>query len=122
MPVMKRSALTGIVAAAVVTILLLVVVVLVAGRDSSVTHRYVIPAGTRAQIAQGIEPDGMPPARLRVKVGDTLEIVNNDSVAHTYAFMIMKPGETSRYTFRRAGEFQGACTIALHSAVVISVT
>ena len=122
MPGVKRSAMAGIAAATVATILLLVIVVLVAGRDSSVTHRYVIPAGTQAQLEKGIEPPGMPPYRLRVKVGDTLEIVNNDSVAHTYGFMIMKPGETSRYTFRRAGEFQGACTIALHSAVVISVT
>lgn len=118
----RRPALAGIVAAAVATVLLLVVVVLVTGRDSAVTHRYLIPAGTQESLEKGIEPPGMPPYRLRVKVGDTLEIVNNDSVAHTYGFMIMKPGETSRYTFRRAGEFQGACTIALHSAVVISVT
>jgi hypothetical protein len=119
---MKRPLLTGAAAVTIAAILLLVVVVLVAGRDTSVTHRFVIPPGTRDLLEKGVEPPGMPPDRLRVSVGDTLEIVNNDSVAHTYGFMVMKPGETSTYTFRRAGEFQGACTVALHSAVVISVT
>lgn len=98
------------------------VLIVVATRDEGVVHSYVIPPGTQAELRRGREPAGLPPYRLNVRVGDTLEVVNRDEVAHTYGFIVVAPGETARYTFRRAGEFKGACTVALHDAVIITVT
>lgn len=118
----RSTAIWGITAATIAMILLFGGLILFANRQSGEVVRYTIPAGTQEQLKLGKEPPGMPPYRLNVRVGDTLEITNLDSVAHTYGFMVMPPGETSRYTFRRAGEFRGACTIALHDAVIITVT
>ena len=118
----RNAAIWGIMAATVAMILLFAGLIFLANRETGVVHRYTIPPGTQEELKKGREPAGMPPYRLGVKVGDTLEITNLDSVAHTYGFLVMKAGETSTYTFRRAGEFKGSCTIALHDAVIITVT
>lgn len=118
----RRTTLVVVVAAVVAITALFVGLVVVASRDKGTIHTYTIPAGTQAELKKGREPAGLPPYRLNVKVGDTLEIVNQDEVAHTYGFIVVMPGETATYKFRRAGEFKGACTVALHDAVIISVT
>lgn len=105
---------------AAITPLLLLVVVLT--RDDSHTERFVIAAGTRAALAAGNIPDNALPSSLALKVGDTLEIINNDSEAHTYAFIVLRPGETARHTFRQAGVFIGTCTVNEHEEVTITVT
>lgn len=106
---------------ALIAVLFLALVVM-ATRGEATVHTYVIPPGTQEELKKGREPAGLPPYRLNVKVGDTLEVVNQDSVAHTYGFIVVSPGQTARYTFRRAGEFQGSCTVALHDSVIITVT
>lgn len=91
-------------------------------RDGSSTHRFVIAPGTRAALMAGRTPGNLIPPRLEVSVGDTLEIVNRDTEAHTYAFMVLRPGETARHVFRQVGEFSGECTVNEHEKVTITVT
>lgn len=90
--------------------------------DSATTHRYVIALGTRAALNDGkTVPDALP-SSLALKVGDSLEITNEDTEAHTYAFLVIRPGETARYTFRQVGTFTGECTVNDHDEVTITVS
>ena len=111
--------IVAIVVAAITPLLLLAVVLT---RDTPSTQRFVITEGTRAALAVGNIPENALPSSLTLQVGDTLEITNNDTEAHTYAFIVLRPGETSRHTFRQAGVFIGACTVNDHEEVTITVT
>ena len=115
-----RSVVIAAIAIAAITPLLVLAVVLT--RDTPVTQRFIITEGTRAALAAGNVPENALPSSLSLNVGDTLEITNNDTEAHTYAFIVLRPGETSRHTFRQAGVFIGACTVNDHEEVTITVT
>ena len=115
-----RSVVIAAIAIAAITPLLVLAVVLT--RDTPVTERFIITEGTRAALAAGNVPENALPSSLSLNVGDTLEITNNDTEAHTYAFIVLRPGETSRHTFRQAGVFIGACTVNDHEEVTITVT
>ena len=112
--------------------LLVAVLVLVAGfvavvgvtlsqTTKGVTYEYTIPAGTAKEQARGVDVKNLPPGALALHVNDTIRITNNDSVAHTYSFLVLRPGETGQYKFRNKGVFVGACTVGLHPQVTISV-
>ena len=94
----------------------------VATRDPATVHSFTIDAGTRALLDAGKEVPNPPPLELSVKMGDTLEVTNNDSSVHTYAFLVLRPGETGRYTFRNRGVFSGQCTASDHGQITITVT
>ena len=100
-----------------------VVVVLVSdsGPDP-VTYEYVIEPGTAEKLDKGEDVPGLPPRELNLNVGDTLRIVNNDAVLHEYSFIVVKPGETGEYKFTTKGRFRGACTVGVHTEVIITVT
>ena len=115
-----RSVVIAAIAIAAITPLLVLAVVLT--RDTPVTQRFIITEGTRAALAAGNVPENALPSSLSLNVGDTLEITNEDSEAHTYAFIVLRPGETARHTFRQAGVFIGACTVNDHEEVTITVT
>lgn len=114
----RRGVIAAIIVAAVTPVALLALLLL---PDSATTHRFVITAGTRAALSEGRIPDNAMPSELALKVGDTLEVVNQDSSAHTYAFMVLRPGETARHTFRQIGTFSGECTVNEHEKVTITV-
>jgi plastocyanin len=82
----------------------------------------VIVNGTQASLDKGIEPANPLPTELHVTVGDSIVVTNNDVVAHTYTFLVLRPGETGRYTFQRAGNFTATCTVRGHANVTITVT
>ena len=85
------------------------------------TYSYVIPAGAQAKIDQGL-PDGTNmPDYLELRVGDTLEIDNQDSTGHVYSFLIMRPGEKVKYKFRTKGVFVGECSFGGHRSVTVRV-
>lgn len=110
----------GLVAALVVATVGIVTVALV--RDSAPTvHSFTIAAGTRAILDAGGTPANPPPLALEVAVGDILEVTNADSATHTYAFLVLRPGETGRYTFRNRGIFSGQCTASAHDQITITV-
>lgn len=96
-------------------------VFVIAFRPNPTTHRFTISNGTGAALEQKITPPNPIPTDITVRVGDTLEITNNDVVGHSYAFLVLRPGETGRYTFHNAGTFTGACTVGDHEEVTITV-
>ena len=91
------------------------------GRDGDV-YDYTIPSGTAKEMARGAYVPNLPPAGLTLRVNDVLKITNLDSVAHTYSFLVLRPGETASYTFRSKGVFVGECTVGQHPQVTITVT
>lgn len=104
-----------------VVIIPLVVILVVLLRPTSETYSFAISPGTQAALERGESVPNQLPVTLDLQVGDTLEVTNNDSVAHTYTFLILRPGETGRYTFHNAGVFKAACTVGEHKEVTITV-
>lgn len=118
-PRSRKGVIAAIVLATITPIVLLALVLL---RDDATTYRFVIADGTRAALSEGKTIPNALPSALALDVGDTLEIVNNDSEAHTYAFLVLRPGETARHTFRQVGTFTGECTVNDHDEVTITVS
>lgn len=110
----------GLLAAAVLATVAFVTFSVVSRVDPSV-HSFTIAAGTREILDAGGTPENPPPLTLKVRLGDTLEVTNNDSAIHTYAFLVLRPGETGRYVFRNRGVFSGQCTASDHGQITITV-
>lgn len=108
-------------ALSLVVIIPLIVIMVVLLKPSSTTYSFTISPGTQEALDNGEKVPNQLPISLDMKVGDTLEVTNNDSVAHTYTFLILRPGETGRYTFHNAGVFTAACTVGEHEEVTITV-
>lgn len=90
--------------------------------NSSELYSFTIEAGTKDIIDQGQVPPNQPPTDLALQVGDTLEVINQDTAVHSYSFITVRPGETGRYTFKTPGTYIGACTVGAHTSVTITVT
>lgn len=116
----------GIIAAIAVMMAVVAAVVIVAFSRSdsatATTYSFTIEEGTKDLIEAGITPENQPPTDLNIRVGDTLEVVNNDSTVHSYSFITVRPGETGSYTFKTPGTYVGACTVGVHTSVTIVVT
>ena len=97
-------------------------VIVLIGRPSHHVYSYTITKGTAAAVAAGSEVENPLPSELKVKVGDTLEVTNHDVATHTYTFLVLRAGETGRYTFKRTGVFEATCTVKGHETVIITVT
>jgi hypothetical protein len=118
----KRGGNTGMmVAILLVAIIPLIVFFIFLARPDPTTYRFTIANGTRATMDAGQTVANPLPPALTVKVGDSIEVINNDTAPHTYAFLVLRPGETGRYTFRNSGVFTGACTVGDHKDVSITV-
>jgi len=99
-----------------------VLVVLLFGRPTHHVYSYTISKGTAAAVAAGNDVANPLPSELNVEVGDTLEVTNNDIATHSYTFLVLRPGETGRYTFKRTGVFEATCTVKGLETVIITVT
>jgi hypothetical protein len=118
----KRGGNTGMMAAILlVAIIPLIIIFALATQPNPNTYRYVISPGTQLATERGLVVTNPLPPSLTVNVGDSIEVVNNDSAPHTYSFLVLRPGETGRYTFRNIGVFTGACTVGDHTDVSITV-
>lgn len=109
----------------VVTIAIVAVVGIALTRsdtDAAQKYSFVIEAGTKELLDAGQTPPNQPPTDLSIKVGDTLEVINQDIAVHSYSFITVRPGETGTYTFKTPGTYIGACTIGSHTSVTITVT
>jgi hypothetical protein len=53
--------------------------------------------------------------------GDTLVVVNDDTVEHVIGLVTVRPGETVEHTFLQTGSFEGSCTLLIGERVVIEV-
>jgi plastocyanin len=73
------------------------------------TYRVVVPEGTAEKIKYNQRELYMP-LSIDLHVGDTIELVNNDSVVQSMGPFRARPGETVRHTFTEPISTVGECT------------
>ncbi len=73
-------------------------------------YHYTIPAGTGARLDDGQRFEILP-EQLEVRVGETIEIVNDDERGHVIGVFYVGPNETLRQTFTETGTLIGECSI-----------
>ncbi|MEY4231789.1 MAG: hypothetical protein RLZZ362_2638 [Actinomycetota bacterium] len=83
-------------------------------------YDYLIPEGTAALIARGKDP-GIMPTSLDVRVGETIRIVNDDTVGHTVGTFYVLAGTTLAHRFARAGVFEGECSTNPADTFILTV-
>ena len=77
---------------------------------TSADYEYVIPEGTAERI-RAWERVEIIPARLEVRVGEVIRIINDDDEGHFVGIFYVGPGETVTQRFASPGEFKGNCSI-----------
>ncbi len=71
----------------------------------------VVPAGTGDRLAAG-EAVTIMPDRLELHVGDSLVIRNEDSVDQSVGPYFVNAGGEVRFTYGKAGRFEGYCPLS----------
>ena len=84
-------------------------------------YTYVIPAGTGEAIDRGESPDILP-QELDVKVGEIIELINEDDRGHLIGPFFVGKGETLRQRFTSPGEFIGECSVHVSGQIVLNVS
>ncbi|MEO1060947.1 MAG: hypothetical protein AAFZ07_05990 [Actinomycetota bacterium] len=92
-----------------------------AAADEAPDHAFVIPVGAGEAFDRG-EPLEILPADLDVRVGEVLEIVNEDDRGHLIGPFFVGAGETLRQRFASPGEFIGICTVHPSGEITVTVT
>lgn len=88
---------------------------------SGVVWSYVVPAGSQEKADKGMFVEDVLPEQLTISVGDTVTILNEDSVVHSFGPFTVRPGEFQKMTFTEPGYFFGVCTVGGHDTVTITV-
>lgn len=88
---------------------------------TGVVYRYVIPAGSGEAIDRGEVLDIMP-SSLEIKVGDAIEIVNEDDRGHNVGMFFVGEGETVYQVFPSVADFSDVCSINESGFFTINVT
>ena len=83
-------------------------------------YSFTIPAGAGEAYDRG-EPLEVLPGELRVRVGDVIEIVNQDDRGHLVGPFYVGEGETLRQRFASPGEYIGICTVHPSGELVLGV-
>ena len=89
---------------------------------SGVVWSFVVPAGSQEKADKGMFVEDVLPEQLTIAVGDTVTILNEDSVVHSFGPFTVRPGEFQTMTFTEPGYFFGVCTVGGHDTVTITVT
>ena len=84
-------------------------------------YRFVIPAGSGEAIDRG-EALEILPAQMDVKIGEVLELVNEDDRGHLVGPFYVGAGETLQQRFTSPGQYQGICSVHPSGQIVIDVT
>ncbi len=92
----------------------------VAEADRSADLSFVIPPGAGEAADRG-EPLEVLPGTLDVKVGDVIEIRNDDVRGHLVGPFFIRGGETLRQRFASAGRYEGACSVHPSGEIAITV-
>jgi len=71
---------------------------------------YTIADGTFDRINNG-ETVAIIPVPMYMKLGDVLQIKNEDGYTHTVGPFVIRPGETLEHQFVKMGTYVGACTV-----------
>jgi plastocyanin len=88
--------------------------------EGTADHRYVIPAGTGAAIDRGGAVD-LVPAELKVRVGQIIELVNEDERGHLVGPFFVGSEETIRHRFTSPGVYEGECGVHSGGRMVVTV-
>ena len=89
--------------------------------EGEADYQYVIPPGAGEALDAG-SPLEILPAELDAKVGEIIEIVNEDDRGHLVGPFFVGGGETLRQRFSSPGEFIGECTVHPSGQIVLTVT
>jgi len=84
------------------------------------TMQIIIPAGAAERIAAGENIDTIP-ENMKFVIGDTLEVVNQDSVNHELGPIWVPPGSTGRLVLDEANKFSYTCTFAPNNYLGLDV-
>jgi len=84
------------------------------------TIQIVIPAGASDRIEAGENIDTLP-ENLVFVIGDTLEVVNQDSVNHELGPIWVPAGSTGRLVLEEASKFSYSCTFAPNNYLGLDV-
>lgn len=90
-----------------------------AAREPEV-QTFTVPPGTAVRIAAG-EVVPIMPARIDLRVGDTIKIVNDDSSDQYVGPWFVRAGRTFEAKYQTAGEFVSQCSFTETGNLVISV-
>jgi hypothetical protein len=82
-----------------------------AGDPPPRTVEIVVPAGTQERLSAGETVEVMP-ARLDLRVGDTLLIRNEDSVTQSVGPYLVAANSEYRLTYGSPGRFEGYCPLS----------
>lgn len=72
-------------------------------------YRVVVPEGTAEKIKLGQREISMP-LSIDLRVGDSIELINHDTVVQAMGPFRARPGETVRHVFTEPLRTKGACT------------
>ena len=78
----------------------------------------VIPNGTSANVAQGLD---LIPSDMAFMLGDTLQIRNQDSVTHSLGPMVIPAGSTASLELNEAKNLAYTCSFETHKVFGIDV-
>ncbi len=87
----------------------------------AVSYKYIIPSGTAERIEAGEQVDIMP-SRLDLNIGDSIEIVNQDSQGHNVGPFYAGKGESVSQTFNSAAEYVDSCSVDPSGVITIVVS
>lgn len=87
--------------------------------ETTADYNYTIPEGAGLALDAG-EPLSILPATLDARVGETIQIVNEDDRGHLVGPWFVGARETLRQRFASPGEFIGECSV--HPSGLITVT
>ena len=73
-------------------------------------YEYTIPLGAGAQIDAG-ESINIIPVELKVRVGESLRIINDDDRGHVVGVFFVGAGETLSQEFTSTGTLSGGCSV-----------
>lgn len=88
--------------------------------DGEADYAFVIPAGSGEAIDAG-EPLDLLPGSMTVKVGEVIEIVNDDDRGHLVGPFFVGAQETVRQEFASPGTFEGKCSVHSSGQIIIEV-
>jgi len=92
-----------------------------AAAEAVADYDYTIPVGAGLALDAGT-PLEILPGSFDARVGQTIQIVNEDNRGHLVGPWFVGAGETMRQTFKTTCEFIGDCTVHPSGQIVVTVS
>jgi hypothetical protein len=106
----RRRVAWGFVLGALAVVIVPLVVARLVSQPDARTFRYEIPPGTAVALASG-EPVTVLPASLRLRLRDTLVVVNRDDRVHRIGPFRLEPGGLLQRGGDEFASFSGYCSL-----------